>query len=200
MKLTKYMKETFVEAVMQDVPKVNNHNAMQKILNDAISASNLPDVNILYDRHPGLFEKTVVGVVPDTNKLDHYNWENSREKLFAVSPHHKLNAGSVNNLKDMVKLNIITQDQRDELIRLLTDERNNVYRRETLKDKLEKAIIGCDTLEQLKDAFPEFERYMSFEKRMQADNKTQKQEPATENLVADFVAAGWPKDKEQAND
>ena len=53
--------------------------------------------------------------------------------------------------------------------------------------QLESAIKGCNTLNALKKAFPEFEKYLPTEAQ------PTKNLPALANVVADLSTLGWPK-------
>lgn len=53
--------------------------------------------------------------------------------------------------------------------------------------QLEAAVDGCSTLNALKKAFPEFEKYLPTEA------KPTKNLPALANVVADLSKLGWPK-------
>ena len=57
--------------------------------------------------------------------------------------------------------------------------------REELELKLKGVVNGCNTLKQLKEALPEFEKYMPAESEPPSKNL-----PALANIVADFQAAG----------
>lgn len=63
----------------------------------------------------------------------------------------------------------------------------------TLKNKLKGAISAFSTREAAAKAMPEFEKYLP-----SADVVKTKNLPAISNLVADLVAAGWPKQKAEA--
>ena len=65
------------------------------------------------------------------------------------------------------------------------EEEDEAYRK--ARGQLEAAVEGCSTLNALKKAFPEFEKYMPLE------SQPTKNLPALANVVADLSKLGWPK-------
>jgi hypothetical protein len=65
--------------------------------------------------------------------------------------------------------------------------------RKELKQKIEAAANACTTLKSLKDMLPEFEKYMPADEPAACRTL-----PAVQNVVADFVKAGWPKNATKA--
>jgi hypothetical protein len=59
--------------------------------------------------------------------------------------------------------------------------------RRELENKLHAVVAGCNTRKQLVEALPEFEKYAPQEPTKLAGL------PAVSGVVADLVAAGWPK-------
>ena len=73
-------------------------------------------------------------------------------------------------------------------LRPLAEQRAEARRaRRELKDKLHVVVAGCNTRKQLVEALPEFEKYAPQETAKLAGL------PAVSGVVADLVAAGWPK-------
>lgn len=62
-----------------------------------------------------------------------------------------------------------------------------------LKSKLRACIYGCTTAKQARERMPEFEKYLPAD-----DDAPIRTLPVVANVVADLVAAGWPKDKKTA--
>ena len=60
----------------------------------------------------------------------------------------------------------------------------------SLRAKIKGAAYACNTTKQLRELLPEFERYLPAE-----EEKTLRSLPAVQNIVADFVKAGWPDKK-----
>jgi hypothetical protein len=60
----------------------------------------------------------------------------------------------------------------------------------SLRTKIKGAAYACNTTKQLRELLPEFERYLPAE-----EEKTLRTLPVVQNIVADFVKAGWPDKK-----
>lgn len=84
-------------------------------------------------------------------------------------------------------------DENTELGELSVLRGEQKKKRQELESRLRSVAYSCSTLKQLNAALPEFEKYMPSDKEALAQNL-----PALANVVADFIAAGWPKDKEKA--
>lgn len=65
------------------------------------------------------------------------------------------------------------------------EEEDEAHRK--ARAQLEAAVEGCSTLNALKKAFPEFEKYLPTEAQ------PTKNLPALANVVADLSKLGWPK-------
>ncbi len=61
--------------------------------------------------------------------------------------------------------------------------------RDEAKNKLNAAVMGCNTLAQLKKLLPEFISYFP------SETEPTKNLPAVANMVADLSKLGWPKGK-----
>lgn len=61
-----------------------------------------------------------------------------------------------------------------------------------LKQKIEAAANACTTLKGLKDLLPEFVKYMPADEPAACRTL-----PVVQNVVADFVKAGWPKNSKR---
>lgn len=55
MRLTKYIREAFVNAAMQDVPQVQYDEPIKKLLIDSVVAQMPPDMLKAYKKNPELF-------------------------------------------------------------------------------------------------------------------------------------------------
>ena len=78
----------------------------------------------------------------------------------------------------------VPKEQLNEIVKPYEDEDGAHYEAYT---QLESAIKGCSTLNALKKAFPEFEKYLPTEAQ------PTKNLPALANVVADLSKLGWPK-------
>lgn len=65
------------------------------------------------------------------------------------------------------------------------EQEDEAYRK--AQQNLSIAVEGCTTLKQLKEAFPEFEKYLPTEQQ------PTKNLPALANVVSDLVKLGWAK-------
>ena len=75
-----------------------------------------------------------------------------------------------------------------ELVELESKNREQAARREALEAKLKAIIEGCRTLKQAKERLPEFEKYLPAERGVTGTTNL-----PVANLVAELIAAGWPK-------
>ena len=114
MKLTKLMKEAFVRAVLQDVPKVDNRDKIQKILNEAVRKSAHKEINDLHQKYPGLFETGVTWVEPNQSELRDKDYEVRRGERFDLPPHQSL-TGTRYGLEELKGKKILTEEQLKEL-------------------------------------------------------------------------------------
>lgn len=133
MKLTKFARETFVNAVMVDVPKIDYYEKFAN-LGRQFALSLLPeDVFNLYKIHPDYFKECRVRIK---------SWN-----IYAPSD------GDIN----------FTTEQIAELCKFnALNERQNETRLQ-LKRELMLVAQSCSTLKQLRDAFPELKKYMPSE-------------------------------------
>lgn len=65
--------------------------------------------------------------------------------------------------------------------------------RDALRSKLRSCIYACTTVKQARERLPEFGKYLP-----SGDDSPVRTLPAVANVVADLVAAGWPKGKKPA--
>ena len=171
MRLTQDHKHTFVRAVMADVPKTDYKTQIAKRLYPTIEGRIPKIVMQAYKKHPEFFQKlhVYIGapmkcyVYLDLPKYDHYSTVDLTEKEQAL-------------IADLIQAAIEQDDRLD-----------------SLKSSLNSSIRYCKTLKQLKEALPEFEKYMPEENQPASQNL-----PALANIVADFKAAGLQFKTEQA--
>ena len=168
MKLTNYLRNAFVSAVMQDVPVQDFDEQTDKACVEAV-AKELPEtlraawldplLRCYFDTrflHPhGDF------YVPVPTPLHMYN--NSDDP---THPSYRI---------------------RNALLPLAEQRAEAKKARRELENKLHAVVAGCNTRKQLVEALPEFEKYAPQETAKLAGL------PAVSGVVADLVAAGWPK-------
>ena len=168
MKLTNYLRTAFVSAVMQDVPVQDFDEQIDKVRVEAV-AKELPEKLRAAWLDPLLrcyFETRSLNVHGDFY-------------VQVPTPLHVYNS---------------TDDPthpsyriRNALLSLAEQKAEARRARRELKDKLHAVVAGCNTRKQLIEALPEFEKYAPQEPTKLAGL------PAVSGVVADLVAAGWPK-------
>ena len=168
MKLTNYLRNAFVSAVMQDVPTKDFDEEIDKVLVEAV-AKELPEklraawldplLRCYFDTRSLYVHDTFYARVP--SPLYTYSSDDG-----PTHPSYRI--------KDA--------------LRPLAEQRAEARRaRRELEDKLHAVVAGCNTRKQLAEALPEFEKYALQEPAKLAGL------PAVSGVVADLVAAGWPK-------
>ena len=168
MKLTNYLRTAFVSAVMQDVPVQDFDEQIDKVRVEAV-AKELPE------KLRAAWLDPLLRCYFDTRSLHlHGDFH-----VQVPTPLHMYNS---------------TDDPTHPSYRIrnallsLAEQRAEARRaRRELKDKLHAVVAGCNTRKQLIEALPEFEKYAPQEPTKLAGL------PAVSGVVADLVAAGWPK-------
>ena len=166
MRLTNFLRDGFIRAVMHDVPKIDYEEQAQKMAREAIKAKfNKAFPGLDYDKvgESGWFESGSVDLPRYINNIYAkpscgYGMLKSDEKLWA-------------------KLEALGAKKREQ------DERMT-----SLETRLKGVAYACTTRKQLEEALPEFSKYLPEE-----EAKAAKTLPALANVLSDFVAAGWPK-------
>lgn len=170
MKLTNYMRDAYVKAVLADTPnefKVLEERAHKLVL-DAFVAKLPAAVQRLWK----------------TREMQHYirvisySFTQSTHGAFFTSVAVPSGRGD-----DGLALEVVAQ------VRDLGLRATEVtVEREEMRGKFKAAAYACGTRKQLAEIMPEFEKYLPTEPVAAA-----KSELAVTNVVADFVKAGWPK-------
>lgn len=169
MKLTKYIREAFVRAVMQDVPKPEDFEAQahKLVIEDAISK--LPA------------------------KVQPLARDNEARYCLRTSSHwmHPFSSVIVFEPRDSdYHPSPEVQGQVDELAE---KKRADDKMRNDLQEKLMAAAMSCTTRKALAELLPEFEKYLP-----EDTPAAMRTLPAVANIVADFAKAGWPAGKQGA--
>ena len=171
MKLTNYLRNAFVSAVMQDVPFESFESfdeqidkacvlAVAKELPEKLRAAWLdPLLRCYFDTRSLHLHGDFYVQVP--TPLHVYNSTDD-----PTHPSYRIR----NALRPLAEQRAEARTTRQELHR-----------------KLEAVVAGCNTRKQLIEALPEFEKYAPQEPAKLAGL------PAVSGVVADLVAAGWPK-------
>ncbi len=166
MRLTNTLRDAFVRAAMDDVPAaVDYTEAIRKAAVDD-AVSQLP--------------ASVQAI-----------WHNSKSQYLKTTTLHHGGTSIVvpasSNYNIDFKLTLAGQAVVDKLV---TDQRESKKARGALSEKLRAVAYSVTTRKALVDALPEFEKYLPAD-----EAKAIRTLPVVANVVADFMKAGWPKDK-----
>lgn len=168
MRLNKYHKDAFVEAVLQDLPTVDYDEIAQKLVREAVIEKMPAKVRAVYDdkdvRH--WLQKEWIGM------------PGSLQNFYCVSD------STSGNTPDALK---------GRLDELNAAKREQVRTQEAFRQKIRAAIDSCQTRKQALELMPEFEKYLPKDTTKTGISNF----PVINNLVAELVQAGWPKDAEQ---
>lgn len=169
-RLTKYQREAFVEAVMQDVPTIDYEKQAHDLVKNAALAALPPKVREIAQ------DKSLNHYLETTNHWFGYN-------------HGNFSSVTVYQGRQCSYMTPEVEAKLEEIIELAKaqDERLNETR-----SKVKAAIGGCTTDRMARERLPEFIKYLP-----EPEEKTPYL-PAVANIVADLVSLGWPKDGEKA--
>lgn len=169
MKLTNYIRDAFITAVMQDVPKSCDHSEEIRKIAQADLIDQLPQIV-----QKAWKDKVAIEYIKRTVE--------TFGRVQVVHP-------CVNDYgRSSMKLTKEAQIKVDQLASEMQADR---IIRDDLTKKLKGAAYACTTTKQLRELLPEFERYLPAE-----EEKTLRTLPAVANIMADFAKAGWPAKKE----
>lgn len=168
MRLTNFLRDAFVRAAMQDVPKIDYQGQAEKLARDAIKAKfakDFPDMDYAKAGATGWFRGDSIALPYNINNI------------------------SANPAKgyDMLKSDTKLWVKLEELSKLKQEQ---AAAHAALESKLQAVAYACTTRKQLQEALPEFETYLPAEEAKVAKNL-----PAVANVLSDFVKAGWPKNQ-----
>ncbi|MFD2298374.1 Nmad5 family putative nucleotide modification protein [Paracidovorax citrulli] len=163
MKLTNTIRDAFVRAAMNDVPKIDFEEEYRKVMTADAVAQLPPAVRKLWN------DKALRDYV-------HTDWAGSRygRGFSARVPgrsDHKPSEEAIRKGAELYKKH---------------EEQNE--RHSALRADLRAAAYGATTRKQLAEMLPEFVKYLPADEA--AANRSV---PVVANIVADFVKAGWPK-------
>lgn len=170
MRLTNTIRDAFVRAVMNDVPKIDYEEQAHKLI---LSAAEM------------LFAEAFPGT--DYKKLKDEGW---LQNTWFSTPRGLRNF-YVFAPDNCTQLN--TPELSQKLAELGTAAIEQEKRCSELEQKLQSVAYSVTTREALAKALPEFEKYLP-----DTPGAVTKNLPAIANLVADFITAGWPKDRATA--
>lgn len=171
MKLTKFIREAFVSAAMNDVPTVDYTEQIRKEVMRASLAA-LPNHvrSVWMDEATRPYIKTI---------YRHYVGQS-----IAVPGIEGNRWGGLPDLPALLAVDELLIDN------LVAQHKAQDEQIKALKAKLEATAASCTTRKQLADLLPEFEKYLPAD--APAACKTL---PAVANIMSEFTKAGWPKGK-----
>lgn len=166
MRLNKYHKDAFVEAVLQDLPATDYDEIAQKLVRDA-----------MVERMP-----VKVRAVYDDKDVRHW----LRNEWMSMP-------GSLQNFYCTTCSNTgeVPGELKERLLELSQLKREQTSKKDAFGHKIRAAIDSCQTRKQALELLPEFEKYLPKDTTGTGVSNL----PVINNLVAELVQAGWPKDK-----
>jgi len=170
MRLTNTIRDAFVRSVMNDVPFVDYNEAASKLVINAIAS----------------YFKETFGV--EIAELGQGNWVNLQSVQL---PGHLLSVYTYSSHYNFVERNL--PELWETLKALDVRHREQNIQRAKLEEQIRGVTMSVTTRKALADALPEFEKYLP-----QDEAKAVRTLPVVQNVIADFVKAGWPKTKEGA--
>lgn len=163
MKLTNVIRDAFVRAVMADVPFVDYQQQGRDLIFQHAIESMPPLVRAAWDS-------------PDCKQYINQNyWHNPQFHQFGCC------VPSEDNFKPAPKVLA-------KLKELATLLKTQAEKHQQLKTNIRTVALSVTTRKALADALPEFEKYLP-----EDEAKANRLLPCVQNVVADFVKAGWPK-------
>lgn len=169
MRLTKYDRQAFVSAVLDDIPKIDYEAKAHKLIREFAITTFPEELRPLVKKYPEFFQDRYVGGLP-----------HGLRSMYA-----KIRPDVAGNLKKYSEL----WDQLVELGKQQSEQNNAL---EKQRAKLEAVISQCSTLKVARERLPEFDKYLPQDK----PNSVATNLPVA-NLVSDLMALGWPKGKNQ---
>lgn len=165
MKLTNYTRDAFIDSVMNDVPKIDYHA-----------------------EYRAEFLKAYLPTLP---KAVQDLWaSNATRPYLAVNTVCGCGSSFAVPTHDRYSSVIAPLGSAATLASIVAAHNAQKQARESLRVNLKGAAYGCTTTKALRELLPEFDRYLPAE-----IEKTSRQLPVVQNIMADFVKAGWPAKK-----
>lgn len=164
MKLTNYIRDAFVRAAMQDVPKQDYDTPAHKLAQDHLVSKMPANVRKVYE------DKAA------RHYLDHVH-------TFFTGPLGDAHLYGATDYRWIVAV----PDLQAQIDALAGKAETQARHLAALKSSLKGAAYAVTTRKALAELLPEFEKYLP------AETETVRNLPAVANLVSDFVKAGWPK-------
>lgn len=171
MRLTNTIRDAFVRAAMQDVPKQDFDAPAQKAFEDGMKKIMPKEIADIIKKGGPACDWIHFDYISTPPELSNYRSAAPRGCGYGWM---KTNAQQLwNELEGFSQKKLIQSKQREELER-----------------KLKNVAYSCTTRKQLVDALPEFEKYLPEDEAIAIRTL-----PVVTNVVAEFVKAGWPTKK-----
>ena len=177
-RLNESIRSAFVNAVLNDTPKVDYAEQRRKIIQDYLFAIAPAALMRIYKDHDLRRFLRLEYVAYDSASGSRLSWGLGKYWLVPDCDY----TYKIEDKETLKKLHAIDEQ-----------ETAQVNQRTELEKKLRATILAFNTVKQARDALPEFVKYLPDE----ADPKC-KTLPAITDLVTDLVKAGWP-DKGKKN-
>jgi len=168
-KLTNYMRQAFINAIIQDVPQVDYDSQLRKLIHDEAVALLPPKVQ-------ALMKDPVCAPY-----LNYAYWTSKGVHQAQHIPSPRF---------DSVKFGTEASIRIAEMIKVRDDQ---ALLMKSLRDKVHAVAYSVSTRKALAAALPEFEKYLPAD-----EAKAIRALPVVANVVADLVKAGWPKGQAKA--
>lgn len=173
MRLTKIHRQAFVNAVMQDVPKVDySQQFRDRVWEDMIESAPPKLAEVLKDK-----------------SLAHYALHPYHSATSSWTGVYCYDIAPVQTYKEYMP----SEKAVKELRRICELAEKQRRERDEMQAKIAAAIEGCSTRKDALKAMPEFEKYLPAEEPPKTKNL-----PAVANLAADLIKMGWPKGGQKA--
>lgn len=168
MKLTNSIRDSFINAVMQDVPSGDYQKQAKDIFEKpALDAMPAAVARIYKDpKTKGYVSLTYISFAGFSHYIPHGN----PRPLLAHDAENFLGSKT------------------EELEKLRQAYKDELTKNRELRNRLNSVVYSCSTRKQLLEALPEFEKYLPALTDKTVDL------PAVSNVVGAFMEAGWPKD------
>jgi Glu-tRNA(Gln) amidotransferase subunit E-like FAD-binding protein len=168
MRLTNFLRDSFIRAAMADVPSVDYEEQAHKYAKEEL-LKKLPE--------------KIRAIAKDTELSQ---WLNREYISMPMHINNFYGFTAINN-NGVLKGDSAIYTKLEELSRLKVEQ---AKQRQELESKLQNVAYACTTRKQLLEALPEFKQYLPEEEAKAAKNL-----PALANVLSDFVKAGWPKNQ-----
>lgn len=169
MRLTKFQREAFVQAVMNDVPKID-YQELARVSLQRWAIDHLPTKLKAVHKEFGHYFKT--------DSL--WNLPRNLRSVYVVT--HK-----ESETLDAMKADSDFWARIVEYAKSLDEQKSKL---DALEAKVKGLAFSCSTTNQLREQAPEFAKYLPEE-----SEGVDRSLPVVQNIVADLVKAGWPKDQ-----